>query len=112
MHDQHDDADRQPRWTRWLRWGVGVTAAGLGAAVALVVTAVGHCSAFGGRCPADPVPLLEDDVFGMVALAIGTATAIVGVCLRPSWRGAITGLVAAVPIGLLAGLLAATSARG
>lgn len=110
MPDPH--APRSPRWRLWVRWIVGIVAAGLGVATAVVVTAIGHCSAFGGRCPADPTPLLDDDVFGMVALAIGAAAAVVGVCLRPNRRGAVTSVVAAVPAGLLAGLLAATYARG
>jgi hypothetical protein len=53
-----------------------------GLAFALLVSAIGHCSAFGGRCPADPEPLMQNDVFGSVAATIAIAVWVVALC-RP-----------------------------
>ena len=37
------------------------------AAVVVAAVVVAHCSAFGGRCPAEAPPLLDDDVFWLAA---------------------------------------------
>lgn len=81
-----------------------VLAALLGIGMILVAATVGQCSAFGGRCPADPPPWWEDDVFGMSAM--GSAL-VVGplLALRRGpgrWRVAVGGAIAAaVVIGLV-----------
>lgn len=96
----------------WIRAVIGSIAAFAGVSLALAWTIVGHCSAMGGRCPAEPTPLLENDVFRLVALTIATTTLVVSLCLRPDWKGATAGAGVAVAIGLLSGFLAATVARG
>lgn len=107
-----DDAGAPPRWTIWLRILIGAGAVVVGCSGVVLTLAVGHCSAFGGRCPAEPVPLLEDDVFGIVATIVAVTTAIVAVCTRPDRRGLLTGVAVAAPLGLLVGVAAATLARG
>lgn len=107
------DPDRpRRRWTWWARWAIGVVTALGGAAVALVITAIGHCSAFGGRCPADPEPLLDNDVFGSVAVTLAFTVWIVAVCIRPNRTGAILGALAGLAAGVVAGLAAAAYAAG
>jgi hypothetical protein len=73
---------------------------------------LGHCSAFAGRCPADPVPLWEDDVFGGVGIAVAASVLAVAAAVRPDRRGLAIGAVAAVAVGLIAGWLAAGVAAG
>lgn len=91
------------RVVRVLGVAAGVAAAVFGVGMILVAATVGHCSAFGGRCPAERPPLWEDDVFGMSA--IGGAL-LVGPLLalrrgRHRWLVAIGAtLVAAVVVGL------------
>lgn len=74
--------------------------------------ALGHCSAFGGRCPAEPEPLLENDVFGTVAVTIGIAVWIVGLCLRPNRSEAVVGFLTGLVVGVVAGLAAVAAAAG
>ena len=109
-----DTAERpQPlRWVLWLRWIVGVGTAVIGSMAAGLVTLVSHCSAFGGRCPADPEPLWENDVFGAVWVVVAGTVAVVALCLRPDHRGAIGGVVRGVVLGLVAGLLAVAYTSG
>jgi len=90
-------------------WVVGVVAAmsaavfGLG--MILLALTVGHCSSFGGRCPADRPPLLEDDVFGMSAVGAAlVAGPMLALRRRPHrWWVALGGaIVAAFVVGFLA----------
>lgn len=71
------------------------------AAALIAVFTVGRCDSFGGRCPADPEPLLQNDNFGMAATA--TFAAVTGAIFlsSPSWRRGAW----AVGVGLGAGLL-------
>ncbi len=85
-----DPEHPQPRsWVLSLRWIVGVGTALVGATAAALLTWVGHCSAFGGRCPADPEPLWENDVFGTVWMIVAVTVALGTFCLRPDRRGAV-----------------------
>lgn len=85
--------------------GAAVLASVIGAGIVLVAATLGHCSAFGGRCPADVPPLWDDDVFGISALG---GALVVGpvLALRRGphrWWIAVGGaIVAAMLIGLLA----------
>lgn len=78
----------------------------IGVTIVVVVAALGHCSSFGGRCPAQPGPLLEDDVF--IKAAAGAALAAGGPMFlwRPStsrlWRSLVVAAVAGIVVGLLA----------
>lgn len=103
---------RSLRWVLWLRWTAGVGAAVAGGTAAVLVTWVGHCSAIGGRCPADPGPLLENDVFRMVWMLLAVTIAVVTFCMRPDRRGAVVGVVRGVILGLIAGLLAVAYTSG
>lgn len=84
--------------------GAVVLAAIVGFGMVLVAATVGHCSAFGGRCPAERPPLWDDDVFGISAAG---AALIAGPLLAlrrgpARWRIAVGGaLVAAVVVGLV-----------
>lgn len=115
MTDMADEIQERPPHRSWLKaariiGGIGAVVVGLG--LVFVVAALGHCSSFGGSCPADPPPLLEDDVFGTSALGAALA---VGV---PTWLTAPTvrRLKLAVPVaagaGVLVGLMARSAAAG
>jgi hypothetical protein len=41
-----------------------------------------------GRCPADPVPWWEDNVFGTAATGLAMIVAAPMLARRPNWRGA------------------------
>ena len=92
------------RMLRVVGIGAAVLAAVVGAGIVLVAATLGHCSAFGGRCPADVPPLWDDDVFGMSAMG---GALIVGplLALRRGphrWWIAVGGaIVAAVVVGIL-----------
>ena len=76
-----------------------------GLGLLLIAATLGGCSAFGGRCPADRPPLLDDDVFGMAAFGTALIVVVPGFLHRPSWRrlGSVIaiGLVAALVVGLV-----------
>ena len=85
--------------------GMGVVTVGLAGLV-------GSCSAFGGRCPSDPQPLLQDDVFGMASS--GAAVALAGLVLvvpglRRRWPVAVAVVLAGA---LVAGLVVRSYASG
>lgn len=83
----------------------------VGVGMVLVAATVGHCSAFGGTCPADPPPLWDDDVFGMSAIG-GVLIAGPLLALRRGprrWWIAAGGTVAAA---LLIGLMVRSAAHG
>lgn len=84
----------------------------VGFAIAVLTVAVGHCSAFGGRCPAEPQPLWENDVFGGVGSAVAVSVFAIAVAVRPSRRGVAIGSVVAVTVGLGAGWGAVAWASG
>ena len=70
------------------------------------VSVIGDCAAFGGRCPSQAPPLLEDDNFGMATIGGLLAVAVPVWLKRPGWRrigyALLIGLPAAVLIGLIA----------
>lgn len=100
------------RWGLWLRWIVGVGTAFVRATAAALLTWVGHCSAFGGRCPSDPEPLWENDVFGFVWMIVAVTVTVVTFCMHPDRRGAVGGVVRGVVLGLVVGLLAVAYTSG
>lgn len=83
-----------------------------GFGIALFTVALGHCSAFGGRCPADPQPLLQDDVFGGVAVGLFVGLLSAALALWPDRTGVVVGIGAGAPLALVAGLAAARWAAG
>jgi hypothetical protein len=111
--DDHPAMPRRGRWVIALRVVLGTTGALAGAAWTSAIAVVGHCAAFGGRCPSPPPPLLEDDVFVGLVVGLSVAVASVVLALRPDRRGAR--LVAVlVPLGVLpaAYAIAVVSHRG
>lgn len=94
-----------------------VAAASMAAGLGLVVLAftVGDCAAFGGRCPATPPPLWEDDVAGMAAtgavlLTAVPLTAVHLLVTRPSRRRLAVALAVAAFAAVIVGLVARSSA--
>ena len=93
---------------------VGIAAAVIvGGVMTVVAFAFGRCDAFGGRCPADPPAIFDDDVFGIAAvgaaLVVGVPVLLDGDRGRPNWRNA---LFSAASAGLVVGFVARTSAHG
>jgi hypothetical protein len=82
-----------------------------GLAMVLLAIAVGDCSFAGGRCPAEPVPWWEDDVFGTAATGLAMVVAAPMLARRPNWRGARRAAAAAAVVALLGGWLIAEAAR-
>jgi hypothetical protein len=82
-----------------------------GLAMLLLAIAVGDCSFAGGRCPADPVPWWEDDVFGTAATGLAMIVAAPMLARRPNWRGAGRAAATATVVALLGGWLIAEAAR-
>ena len=88
-------------WGRVLRLAAISLIWVVSAATLLAVFTVGRCDSFGGRCPPDPEPLLQNDNFGMAATATFAAVAGAIFLSAPSWRR----VAWAVGVGLGAGLL-------
>jgi hypothetical protein len=82
-----------------------------GLAMLLLAVAVGDCSFAGGRCPADPVPWWEDDVFGTAATGLAMVVAAPMLARHPNWRGVRRAAAAAAVVALLGGWLIAEAAR-
>lgn len=118
MPDRPPDppTDRRPDGSRSLAWILAallaVLSSLLGLAILVVGTVLGHCSAFGGRCPAEPGPLLDNDVFGLAV--VGSAMIVVPAVLvwSDSWPTRLRRMAVAVPACVLVGWLAATWAAG
>lgn len=86
----------------------GVVAAALAAVIGvgmiLVAATVGHCSAFGGSCPAEAPPLWDDDVFGTAAAGAAVVAGPLLALRRGSrrwWIAAAGAAAAAVLVGLV-----------
>lgn len=78
-----------------------------GSLLILAAVTIGRCDAFGGRCPADEPPLLDDDVFRMAAFGAFLIVAVPYFFYRPSTKR----LLIALPVGVAAGLLFGLIAR-
>ena len=83
-----------------------VVAVVIGVSMIGIAMVVGQCDAFGGRCPAEPTPLWEDDMFGTAASGALLAVAAPVFLTRPSKRRFVLalglGIAAAVFVGFLA----------
>lgn len=103
-----DDPVR-PRGVRFveLRWALAAVVVVLTVGVAYVTTLIGACDAFGGRCPGEPEPLLDDDVAGslFVTALVGGGLAALAAPVRTRWW--VRALVVTA-IAVLAGLYGAT----
>jgi hypothetical protein len=92
----------------WQQLAAGVTigvAIAVGLGMIFLAMAFGSCDAFGGSCPAERPPLLEDDVFGMAAFGTALIVAVPIFLSHPSKRrfvlAAGVGLVAAFLVGMV-----------
>jgi len=93
-----------------LRITVAVAAILIGGMITLVTAAVGHCSAFGGRCPRPDT--FDGDVFRGAAL--GTWLAVTGAMWMrsPSWRGLLRALLVAAMVAIPVGALVMVATQG
>jgi hypothetical protein len=101
-----------PRLVAVLRWTVAVVAILVGSATFLLAVTVGHCSAFGGRCPAEAPALFDDDVFkfGFFGGALVTGGALM--LAKKPWRRFVVVIPAALAAGFFLGLIARSYAGG
>jgi hypothetical protein len=83
----------------------------IGLGLILLAVTVGDCSAFGGTCPADAPPLLEDDVFGTAAAGGALLVGVPVLLTAPSWRRLGIAVVAALVAGFVIGMIARSSAH-
>lgn len=96
----------RPRPFRQLAVGVTIgVAVVIGLGMIFLAMTVGNCAAFGGTCPAERPPLLEDDVFGMAAFGTALVVAVPLFLAHPSKRRFViavgVGFVAAFLVGLV-----------
>jgi hypothetical protein len=87
-------------------------AVGCGLLLVLVAATFGSCSAFGGRCPQDPPPWYDDDVFGMAAAGAALVVAVPWFVTRPSRTRFVQALAAGAAAALLVGWVVRSSAHG
>jgi hypothetical protein len=99
-------------WRRVLKGATIGAAMVFGLGMVLLAITVGRCDSFGGTCPRDPPPLLEDDVFGMAAFGAALLVAVPIFLARPSIRRLLIAVVIGIGAGLLVGLAARSSAHG
>ena len=97
-------AERPRLWQQLLAGATIGTAVMIGLGMIVIARVAGSCDAFGGRCPAERPPLLEDDVFGMAAFGTALVVAVPIFLTHPSKRrlviAVVVGLAAAVFVGL------------
>lgn len=93
-------AGRLPTWFSILRVLVLTAGIVLGLGMLVLAFVAGDCDAFGGRCPSDPPPLLDDDTFWVAGLGAALVVAPSVYLSRPSWRrlGLAVGVAAAVTL--------------
>jgi hypothetical protein len=101
---------RRSRSLQALRVVTAVSAVVVGGMIVMITAAIGHCSAFGGRCPRPST--FDGDVFGGAAmgtmLAVGTALWM----RRPSWRGLLRAVVIAALVSIPVGVLVMGATQG
>jgi hypothetical protein len=92
------------------RYTAIVVAVLVGLGLILLSVTLGDCSAFGGTCPADPPPLLEDDAFGMGAMGAALLVGVPTFLTAPSWRRLGIAVAAAAVAAFVIGSMARSSA--
>jgi hypothetical protein len=99
---------------RWLWRALVAAAIGTSVIVGLsmitIAMVVGSCDAFGGTCPAERLPLLEDDVFGMAAFGSALVVAVPLFLSRPSKQRLLVAVAVGLPVALFVGLVLSSSA--
>lgn len=108
MTDSIPERHRYPR----LRLFLGMSAVIFGLGLVVLVSAVGHCSAFGGACPSDPPALWDDDVFGSAAAGGFIAVAIPMWLREPTWLRLRTAMPVGLAVAVVVGLIARSAAAG
>ena len=90
-----------------LRWAAVVVVVVVSLTVLVGIAALGSCDAFGGRCPAEREPLLENDTAGSMAAVglIGGALVALLAPVRIAWPVRI---VAVLAVAVAAGLVGAS----
>jgi hypothetical protein len=101
-----------PRVLTFLRWTAAIIAILVGSGMFLLAVTVGHCSAFGGRCPAEPPALFDDDVFKSAFFGGALVTAGALMLAAKPWRRLAIVLPAALVAGFILGVLARSYAAG
>ncbi len=84
----------------------------VGLGTLLVGVTLGRCDAFGGRCPADRPPLLDDDVFGMAAFGAALVLLPIGIRFCGHRRRVVVVAPACLAVAVVIGLLARSVAHG
>jgi hypothetical protein len=106
-------ADRIPmRLVGAIRLAAMVLAVVFGIVLIGLAVTVGHCSAFGGRCPSEPPPLWDDDVFGIAFSGAALGVGIPFWLSQPSKRRFGRAIALGVGTGFLVGLVARSYAAG
>jgi hypothetical protein len=86
MTEADSSSSVRPLWFRVVRvLLIGGTTV-VGVALVLLAFTVGDCSAFGGRCPREQPPILEDDTARLAGLGAALVVAPWVFLSRPSWR--------------------------
>lgn len=103
--------------TRNRIWAVvrAVLAAGFivyGFGLIVIAVAFGQCSAFGGSCPAEAPPLLDDDTFRIAGLGAALMVGPAVYLTKPSLKRLWIAIGAAAAAGVLVGLIARSIAHG
>ena len=78
-------------------------AVAVGFGMVLITATLGDCSAFGGRCPQESPPLLDDDAFWLPATGAFIAAATPTFLWSPSWRRLLLAVGVGVGIALVIG---------
>ncbi len=84
----------------------------IGLGMILIARVAGSCDAFGGRCPAERPPLLEDDVFGMAAFGTALVVAVPMFLSHPSKRRFAIAVGVGLVAAFLVGMVVSTAAYG
>ena len=100
------------RMRRLLAGTAIVVAVVVGLSMIIVAMAVGRCDAFGGRCPAEPRPLWEDDTFGTSAFGAALVVAVPVFLSRPSKRRFVLAVAVGLAAAMFVGLAVRSSANG
>ena len=93
-----------------LRVIVGVSALVGGASIVLLAALVGHCSAFGGRCPSTST--FDADTFRIAASGAALAVGVPMWMARPTRRRFFIAAGVALTAGLVIGAIVMVSAAG
>jgi hypothetical protein len=101
---------RRRRLWGLLRAAAIATSVIIGLSMIMIAMVVGSCDAFGGSCPAERPPLLEDDVFGMTAFGSALVVAVPLFLSRPSRQRLLVAVAVGLPVALFVGLVVSSSA--